>query len=218
MDHAQDLRMSQTGVPPNDWHSARLLARWFGWSLWSCRARDSQLLHAKLQRGPLDAEARSRPIGAGEDPVGLLQDRKDVLPLHFLKRGEAIPIPISPLRRAGLEIAEGNLEQRALGKDDRSLDDILQLPDVARPGVTNQRVHGFRRDGVDLLGHIKSKVLREMTNKERYIVSALAQWRNVNGKDVQSIKQIGAELLFFDHRMQITIGRSDQASIGAKGA
>src|ERR1700685_4670599 len=139
-------------------------------------------------------------------------------PLHFLKRGKTISIPISPLPRAGFEIAEWDLEQRALGKDDRSLDDVLQFPDIARPGVTNQRVHGFRRDGVDLLGHVERKVLREVPDKERYIFSALAQWRNVDGKDVQSIKQIGAELLFFDHRMQITIGRGDQASVGAKGA
>src|ERR1700734_3493805 len=107
-------------------------------------------------------------------------------PLHFLKRGEAIPIPVSicPVRRARLEITEWDLQQRTFGKDDRSLDDVLQFPNVAWPGVTNQRVHGFRRYGVDLLGHIKSEVLREVADQERNIFRALAQRRNVDGKDV----------------------------------
>src|ERR1700733_6447714 len=230
------------GILPACWHDVRLellphrqpmlgapplVISSLGWAAvscaWSAYLRsggpgNAQFLHAKLQGGPLDSQPCGRSVGAGEDPVGLLQNGQDMPPLHFLKRCQSMPISVCSVQRAGLEVAEWDLERRTLGKDDGSFDYVLQLPDVSRPRVSNERVHGFRRNRVDLPGHSKRKMLREVPHQERDIFRTLAQRGNMDGKDVQPIKEIGTELLLVDHRLKIAIGRGDQASVGAKGS
>ena len=181
-------------------------------------------MHAKLQGRALDAEPRGRPIGAGEDPVSLLQNRQDMPALHFLKGPGTVPksirraIPMVAIRWTRLKIGKRNLKLGARGENNRALDHVLQLADVSRPRVTNERIHGLGRDGIDLLGHIEGKVLRKVPDEERNVLGALAQRRNMDGKNVQPIEQIGAELLLFDHRTKIAIGRREEPGVGAKRA
>ena len=109
--------------------------------------------------------------------------------------------------------ARGTLSSGPWEKIHRTLNHILQLANVSRPWIANQRVHGLGRDGVDRLGHIEGEMLREVPNQERNIFGPLAQRRNVNGKNVQAVEQIGAELLLFYHRPQIAIGRGNEPGV-----
>ena len=47
---------------------------------------DSQLLHPKLERWPFESKTRSRAIRTGKNPIGLLEDSKDMPSLNVLKR------------------------------------------------------------------------------------------------------------------------------------
>ncbi len=71
------------GTVPVDWHGRSV-------GLGSLGTGNPELLHAKLERGTLDTQPCSRSIGAGEDPIGLLQNRQDMPSLDFLKRRETI--------------------------------------------------------------------------------------------------------------------------------
>ena len=103
--------------------------------------------------------------------------------------------------------------QKGTGVDgDHVLNAILEFPDVPGPVVGEHDFQGFRGEGV-----ISADTRKKVSDELRNIFLALAQRGNMDGKDILSIKQIGAELLLFDHLMQITIGRGDQTSVGAKG-
>src|ERR1700733_4237408 len=123
-----------------------------------------------------------------------------------------------PFSSTGFQIAQWNLEYWPFRKNHRPLDHILQLADISRPRIANQRVHGLRGDGVDLPAHIESEMLRKVPDEEWDVFGALAQRRDVNGKNVEPIEQIRAEFLLFYHGFEIAIGRGDEAGVGAKGA
>ena len=113
----------------------------------------------------------------------------------------------------------GTLRIGPLRKNDRALNHILQLADISRPGIADQRVHGFGRDGFDLLAHIKREMLREVADQERYVFGALAQRRHMNGKNVQ-VDRTRSERNFCSSTMvaKIAIGGSDKARVGAQRA
>ena len=49
-------------------------------------ARDAQLLHAEVERGPLDSETSSGAIGTGDNPASLLESLTDVISFGFFQR------------------------------------------------------------------------------------------------------------------------------------
>jgi hypothetical protein len=79
-------------------------------------------------------------------------------------------------------------------KDHRAFHQILQLADVARPGVALERTHGFRRNRLDLLSHAAAKQLHEMRNKRGNVLPPLAERRQQDGEHVQTIIQVTAKL------------------------
>src|SRR3984957_12444303 len=98
-------------------------------------------------------------------------------------------------------------------KDNRSFYQILQLADVARPGIRLEGRHGFRRNAVDLLPHAATKELHEMRDQSWNIFPALSERRQQDGEDVQPIIQVTAKLPASDHLLQIAIGRGYQPDI-----
>src|SRR6266481_7849599 len=84
-------------------------------------------------------------------------------------------------------------------KDNRSFHQILQLADVARPGIPLEGGHGFRRNAVDLLPHTAAKHLHEMRDKSRNVFPALSERWQQDGEDVQTIIQVTAKLPASDH-------------------
>src|SRR5689334_19157010 len=81
--------------------------------------------------------------------------------------------------------------------------------------VTGQRLHRLGRNGRDPLVHAARKLLNEVANQQRDVVSPVAQGRDGDGKDVEPIVQVRAELARLDHGAQVTVGGGDQARIRA---
>ena len=157
------------------------------------RAGDAELLHLPLQGGPLHAQAGRGPVRAAQHPAGLAQDAEDVLPLGVGQRDRRGGRRRRPATAAGLQVAERDLQRRARREDDRALDDVLQLADVARPGVAHQGVHDRGRDGLDLPAHPPGEPLGEMADQQRDVVAALAQRRQHDREDVQAVVEVAAE-------------------------
>ena len=109
------------------------------------------------------------------------------------------------LRGRRLQVAEGNLQRRAGGEDDRALDDVLQLADVARPGVANQGLHDRGRDGLDPPAHPPGELLGEMADQPRDVVAALAQRRQHEREHVQAVVEVAAEAAVGDHLRQVAV-------------
>src|SRR5712671_7546200 len=84
-------------------------------------------------------------------------------------------------------------------KDNRAFHQVLQLADVARPGIPLEGSHGFRRNAVDLLPHAAAKQLHEMCHKGGNVLPALSERRQQDGEDVQTIVQITPKLAASDH-------------------
>src|ERR1051326_1085261 len=57
-----------------------------------------------------------------------------------------------------------------------------------------------------------------MPNQEGNVFRALAERRNINGKNVQAIEEIRPELLLLHEGTEITIGGGDQPRISAESA
>ena len=64
----------------------------------------------------------------------------------------------------GMQVIEGDLQRRPGRKDDRALDDVLQLAYVARPIIANERIHDRGWDGLNSPAHPPSEPLREMAH------------------------------------------------------
>src|SRR6266403_1457129 len=98
-------------------------------------------------------------------------------------------------------------------KDHGTLHQILQLANVARPGIPLEGSHGFWRNRVNLLSHAVAELLHEMSHKNGNVFPALSERRQQDWEDVQTIIQITAKLTASDHLDQIPIGCGYQTDI-----
>ena len=73
------------------------------------------------------------------------------------------------------EVLDGQLG--AVAQDDRPLDVVLQLADVARPVVVAQQPHRVGVDPAHLAAVLLGVALQEELDQERDVVAALAQRR-----------------------------------------
>src|SRR5262249_47601904 len=110
-----------------------------------------------------------------------------------------------------------DVQRGARGEDDRALDDVLQLPDVAGPGVLHQGVHGLGRNGLDLPAHSPGDLVREMADEPGDVVAALAQGGQAEGEHVEAVIEVAAELAIGDHRRQVAVSGRHQADIDSNG-
>ena len=94
-------------------------------------------------------------------------------------------------------------------------DEVLQLADVAGPGVVHEHLHGLGRH----LG-VGPRVLRrvlpeEVLGEHRNLVAPLAQRRQVDRDDVEAEEEVVAELAVGARLRQILVGRGDDADVHA---
>src|SRR5262249_27887112 len=131
--------------------------------LWTILAQ-SQLLHLGLQGLPADLQELGR---AGDVAAGLLQRAGDQALLQLRRpllddvleprlaggRGKGGDAAGEGSECAGTQVLRqvGHVDARAVGKEQRPLDEVLQLADVPRPGVTlhlRQRLVGHPLDAL----------------------------------------------------------------------
>ena len=161
------------------------------------RSRDAELLHLRLQRGPLHRQAGRSAVRAAQHPAGFPQRAEDVFPFGVGQGARrrrlgctksvrtssdlrSLTSDLRLLRRTSSSLRL-IVQRRARREDDRALDDVLQLADVARPGILHQRVHGLGRNGLDPPAHAPGDCLREMADEPRNVVAALAQGGSTTG-------------------------------------
>ena len=99
-----------------------------------------------------------------------------------------------------------------MAEDDDTLNHVLELADVARPGVSQKPL-------VDLAGDVQVFVVfavvdRQVVVREQQdVVSPLPQGRDVNGDHVEPVVEVLSEAARADHFLQGLIGGGDDAHV-----
>src|SRR5262249_13823789 len=89
---------------------------------------------------------------------------------------------------------------------------------VARPWIACQSAHSFGWYGIDRLAKLPAELLDEMAYEQGNVLWAFAQRRHSDGKHIEPVVQVGAELLFAYQCFEIAIGGGDEPGVGAKRA
>src|SRR5215469_12651939 len=94
-----------------------------------------------------------------------------------------------------------------------ALDDVAQLADISGPGIVLKRFNGGGANIFNVPPHAPSDFADKMPYQHGYIVPALSQRRDLNGKDADAIEQILAELAVLHHGFQIPRRRHNDSYI-----
>ena len=169
-------------------------------------------------------------LAAFDHPVRLSQDALDVFALDGIEVARPGSRPICPRRsrfELQLSIRHGprqevigqilhvDMEHRRATEDQGALNDILQLPDVARPGVPGQAQGRIRIHGVDAPAEARGVLLHEEMDQQRYVFAALAQRRQPYRKHIEPVEQISAKFPLVDALVQVAVGCGDYPHIGS---
>ena len=106
------------------------------------------------------------------------------------------------------------MQHVAPGEQNRAFYDVFQFAHVTRPFHAAQRTQGFGGNAVDIAPHPAGNFEGEGFHQQRNIFRALAQRRQMDREDVQSIVEIVTKLAIGDHLFQIAVSGSDQANVG----
>ena len=74
-------------------------------------------------------------------------------------------------------------------QDDDAIDGIPDLPNIARPGIGQQRIHSLGRNGGDLTVIRGCGFLKEVVNQEGDIDFAIPQRGNGDADDLKPVKK-----------------------------
>src|SRR6185295_7097653 len=97
---------------------------------------------------------------------------------------------------------------------DQPLDQVLQLTDVPRPPVLLEHAHRRIGDALDFLPEAGVVAAQEEIGELRDVLGALAQRRQLDRDDVDSIEEIFAEAAVLHRLLEIDVGGGDQAELG----
>src|SRR5260370_40508173 len=171
--------------------------------------RDAKLLHPEVKRSPLDSQTCGRPVGAGDNPAGLLESLANVVSLRVLQGN----CPKGFGFGGTLQARERGVQDVARSEDYAPLDEILELADVPRPLIRDECGHRFRRNVFDLLNHPAGINLDKMFHQRRNIFPALPQRWQRDRKHIQPVVEIAAKFVALHHFDQIPVGRGYEPNV-----
>jgi len=163
----------------------------------------------------MDPEPHRRVAGAIDAAAALAQHALDMAPLHVVQRVAAA----GEARHAAAPRANAErmveLQGAARRADQRPLDDVLQLADIARPVMIPQRLHDLGGHGFDALRELVLMALDEVPDQARDVVGPIAQRRQRDGKYAEPVIEVGAEPPVGDGGFEVDVGRGDDPHVDA---
>src|SRR5207244_1791050 len=103
------------------------------------------------------------------------------------------------------------------GHDD-PLDDVLQLADVAGPGVVDERLHGGGFEAADHIAVHAHEALELLLDERRNVRLPFPERGDGEMNDIQPVEQIVTELALRDHVLEVTVRCGDDADVYGGGA
>ena len=84
-------------------------------------------------------------------------------------------------------------------EDDGTFDEVLQFPDISRPGIGHESLHRslwYIKNG---FSHMSRKNLDKVCHQQLNVVPSLSQRWESDRKNIQTIKKIAAEFVPLNH-------------------
>jgi hypothetical protein len=134
------------------------------------RPDDSETLHSRDQGRSGQTELCRSPATSAGNPVPFIKGSRDMETLSIrqssnrkwrVRRRIVFPNPSRPNHRRECLMTRG----RARTYNDPALDNILQLPNIFRPGMVLECAHHLCRDCVNRFALLPGELLGEMLNK-----------------------------------------------------
>jgi hypothetical protein len=167
---------------------------------------NTQFLHLRIQRRPLQTEDFSSATLSPDSPPIPLQHAHDVPALHILE-------VTSTGRFRGWLLGRLNNQGFVAAHDHGMLDHVSQFSDVARPRIGLQCLHALFRNADDLLSHPLLELLNECPDHERNVLGTVTEGWNDNREDIQAIEEVSPEFSFGHLPRKIPVGSSNNADI-----
>ncbi len=118
------------------------------------------------------------------------------------------------MRRTGDDAELCGGDQLTAGEDERSLNGILKLADVARPRVRENQIARLSAETRLELAHGTAQLTHEVIREEQHIVASFAQRRQMNTEHREPVVEIFTELRVGHRPLEIAIGGGDEANVG----
>ena len=84
---------------------------------------------------------------------------------------------------------------------------VFQLTDIARPVELLQVCNNISRQGFCFNFQLTCSSVEKMVHQQWNILETLAQWRNLDTNDIQTVKQVFTEITRPDQAFQILVSR-----------
>src|SRR6185295_2073924 len=107
----------------------------------------------------------------------------------------------------------GHGQLGSIGQHDRTEYRVLELADVARPGIAGEQFERVLANGIDAAPLLRGKAGEEMQGELRHVLETLAQGWDPERKHVEPIVEIFAEPTFLHELDHVAVGGRDQAEI-----
>src|ERR1700733_4463711 len=102
--------------------------------------------------------------------------------------------------------------------NDRTLNHVLQLANIARPGIRLQQIKALLTNCLKVLSCSSRKTIDEVPDEEGNVFSSFAQGRHLNWKNVEPVKQIAPERARRDGSLQVAVRSGNDPNIGLDGS
>jgi hypothetical protein len=179
-----------------------------------------------VERSGLQAEKLRSAAAAADPPRRRLQRAQDG---EALRLAEMHDLAVRPGERTGygrwrfgagravFEREKFLRDERAARQDDRPLDDVLQLADVAPPMVAHQPLHGSCRQAGR--GHAQpfGDATKPLLGEERDVVTPVAQGGHSQREHAEPVEEIGTEPSAVHGGLEILIRCSDHPDVDVEG-
>src|SRR3984885_10308405 len=177
---------------------------------------DLQLFDFRVQRRSGNSEFRCRTFRASDFPLAFSQCGFNDFSLLILEGVWQTTWQFLPGWLWAGQPSLFDPKGIAAAQDHRSLNDVLQLTDISRPGIRLAQFKRIRVDCANLLSGFLRVALYEVFDQHRNILSPFAERRHLNRKNVEPIKQVCAKRPRSDRCHQVTVGRGYNANIGGE--
>jgi hypothetical protein len=105
------------------------------------------------------------------------------------------------------------MDQITRAHDDGTLDDVFQLANVSRPAMALQCVDRVSSQTQIFSALALCVALNEIAGEHRHVAVSIAERRKLDSGNVESVKQIGAEVVVLDSPLERCIGSRDDARV-----
>src|SRR5207237_3872648 len=166
-----------------------------------------------VQRLQADAEDLGRP---GLVVARVLERQHDQAALRFVdgrpgreRDGRQRFLPLRHQQRRQMR----GRDEVGVREDRRTLHDVSQLADVARPRILLEDLHRILIDRAHRLAVDGIELVEEPLDQQRHVFAALAQRRQLDCEDVQAVIEVFPQLAVADSIRRIHVRRRDDADI-----